>query len=70
MAKDEYLSYEQVLQELQVNRSELNRLLREERLREHVVSGETKFRFAEVMDLKKQLEKRPTMVAEHGAGEP
>jgi len=47
MAKeDEYLTYEQVLQELQINRSQLNRLVRDGRIVEHVVEGETKFRAA------------------------
>ncbi len=64
MAKrDRYLSYEQALQELQINRSQLNQFIREGRLREHVISGETKFRQSEVMDLKQSLAKRPTIVA-------
>ncbi len=63
----QYWSYEQVLQELQVNRSQLNQLIREGRLREHVVEGETKFRLVEVQDVKKTLEKRPTVV-ETGTG--
>jgi len=67
MAKeDEYLTYEQVLQELQINRSQLNRLVRDGRIVEHVVEGETKFRAAEVAALKKELEKRPTVVAAEG----
>ena len=72
MANESYLSYEQVLQELQVNRSELNRLIRDGRLKDHVISGETKFRRVEVVDLKKSLQKRPTVMAEEGegAGEP
>jgi len=71
MTGEAYLSYEQVLQELQINRSELNRLIRDGRLKDHVISGETKFRQVEVMDLKKTLQKRPTMVAEEGeAAEP
>ncbi len=53
MADEAYLSYEQVLQELQINRSELNRLIRDGRLKDHVISGETKFRRIEVTDLKK-----------------
>jgi hypothetical protein len=70
MADEAYLSYEQVLQELQVNRSELNRLIRDGRLRDHVISGETKFRRVEVVDLKKALQKRPTMVADEDGAEP
>jgi hypothetical protein len=62
------LSYEQVLQELQINRSELNRLIRDGRLKDHVISGETKFRRVEVVDLKKSLQKRPTVMAEEGEG--
>ncbi len=68
MADEAYLSYEQVLQELQVNRSELNRLIRDGRLKDHVISGETKFRRIEVTDLKKTLQKRPTVMAEEGSG--
>ncbi|MHC4592353.1 MAG: hypothetical protein ACYS8L_06620 [Planctomycetota bacterium] len=67
MAKDEqYLSYEQVLQELQVNRSRLNQLIREGRLREHVIEGETKFRRVEADEVRKTLEKRPTVVEKEG----
>jgi len=68
MADEAYLSYEQVLQELQINRSELNRLIRDGRLKDHVISGETKFRRVEVTDLKKTLQKRPTVMAEEGGG--
>jgi hypothetical protein len=68
MADEAYLSYEQVLQELQVNRSELNRLIRDGRLKDHVISGETKFRRVEVIDLKKVIQKRPTVMAEEGEG--
>ncbi len=68
MADEAYLSYEQVLQELQVNRSELNRLIRDGRLKDHVISGETKFRRVEVADLKTALQKRPTVMAEEGSG--
>lgn len=68
MADEAYLSYEQVLQELQINRSELNRLIRDGRLKDHVISGETKFRRVEVSDLKKSLQKRPTVMAEEGTG--
>ncbi len=65
MAKeDEYLSYEQVLHELQINRGQLNDLIREGHLKEHIVSGETKFRHAEVSDLKGSIEKRPTVMAD------
>jgi hypothetical protein len=70
MADEAYMSYEQVLQELQVNRSELNRLIRDGRLKDHVISGETKFRRVEVTDLKKTLQKRPTVMAEEGGAEP
>jgi hypothetical protein len=70
MADEAYLSYEQVLQELQINRSELNRLIRDGRLKDHVISGETKFRRVEVADLKKALQKRPTVMAEEGGTEP
>jgi hypothetical protein len=67
MAKDEqYLSYEQVLQELQINRSRLNQLIREGRLREHVIEGETKFRRVEADEVRKTLEKRPTVVEKEG----
>ncbi len=66
---EEYLTYEQVLQELQINRTQLNHLVREGALREHVISGETKFRLTEVEALKKELEKRPT-VSEEAVGEP
>lgn len=66
----EYMSYEQVLQELQINRSQLNQLIREGRLREHVVEGETKFRLVEVRDVRKTLEKRPTVVEAGRAEEP
>ncbi len=66
---DEYLSYEEVLQELQINRSQLNQLIREGRLREHVVSGETKFRRTEAEEVRKSLGKRPT-VAEGEQEEP
>jgi len=71
MAQDEqHLSYEQVLQELQVNRSQLNRFIREGRLTEHVMEGETKFRLAEVRDIKRNMEKSPTVMEEERAGEP
>ena len=71
MAQDEqYLSYEQVLQELQVNRSQLNAFIREGRLTEHVMEGETKFRLAEVRDIKRNMEKSPTVMEEERAGEP
>lgn len=71
MAQDEqFLSYEQVLQELQVNRSQLNAFIREGRLTEHVMEGETKFRFAEVRDIKRNMEKSPTVMEEERAGEP
>ncbi len=71
MAKNEqYLTYEQVLQELQVNRSQLNQLIREGRLREHLVDGETKFRLVEARDVKKVLGKRPTVMEEGEAKEP
>ncbi|KPK65500.1 MAG: hypothetical protein AMK73_02760 [Planctomycetes bacterium SM23_32] len=72
MANDEeYLSYEQVLQELKINRSQLNQLIREGRLREHLVEGETKFRQVEAQEVRKSLEKRPTVVeAEEAAEEP
>jgi hypothetical protein len=67
MAKgDQYMTYEQILQELQINRSQLNELIREGRLREHVISGETKFRQSEVMDLRDSLEKRPTVMSAEG----
>jgi hypothetical protein len=70
MAKrEEYLTYEQVLQELQINRSQLNQLIREGRLREHIVEGETKFRLVEAQDVKKTLGKRPTVVEEGEGGE-
>ncbi|MHC4480059.1 MAG: hypothetical protein ACYS1C_03700 [Planctomycetota bacterium] len=65
MAKEEeYLSYEQVLQELQIDRSRLNQLIREGRLGEHVMEGETKFRRVEAEEVKKTLEKRPTVMEE------
>lgn len=71
MALDEqYLTYEEILQDLQINRSQLNQLVREGHLREHVVEGETKFRSAEVQALKRELEKRPTVVEEGVAAEP
>jgi len=72
MAKNnvEYLTYEQVLQELQINRSQLNQLIREGRLREHLVEGETKFRQVEARDVKKSLGKQPTVVEEGEAKEP
>lgn len=71
MAQDEqYLSYEQVLQELQVNRSQLNQFIREGRLTEHVMEGETKFRLVEVRDIKRNMEKSPTVMEEERAGEP
>ncbi len=66
---EEYLTYEQVLQELQINRTQLNHLVREGALREHAIEGETKFRLSEVEALKKELEKRPT-VSEEAIGEP
>jgi hypothetical protein len=69
--EEEYLSYEQVLQELGINRSQLNQLIREGRLREHLVEGETKFRLVEAQEVRKSLEKRPTVVeAEEGGEEP
>jgi hypothetical protein len=65
MAKeDQYLSYEQALQELQIDRSHLNRLIREGLLKEQVVGGEGKFSLADVRRLKASLEKRPTVVEE------
>jgi len=67
MADEAYMSYEQVLQELQINRSEMNRLIRDGRLKDHVISGETKFRRVEVTDLKKAIQKRPTVMAQEGA---
>jgi hypothetical protein len=70
MAKsEEYLTYEQVLQELQINRSQLNQLIREGRLREHLMDGETKFRLVEARDVRKALGKRPTVVEEGESGE-
>ena len=66
---EQYLTYEQVLQELQINRTQLNHLVREGALREHAIEGETKFRLTEVEALKKELEKRPT-VSEEAIGEP
>ncbi|MBA7704457.1 hypothetical protein ES703_113267 [subsurface metagenome] len=60
--EEEYLSYEQVLQELQIDRRQLNQLIRDGRLGEHVVEGETKFRLSEAEELKKALEKRPTVM--------
>ena len=71
MAKqDDYLTYEQVLQRLQINRSQLNQLIREGRLREHVIGGETKFRRVEAEEVGKSLQKEPTVVAEGASREP
>ncbi|NLW50168.1 MAG: hypothetical protein GXY85_04900 [Candidatus Brocadiaceae bacterium] len=67
---DRYLSYEQALQELQVNRSQLNAFIREGRLTEHVMEGETKFRIAEVQDIKRDMEKSPTVMEDDGGQEP
>ncbi len=62
MADETYLSYEQVLQELQIDRSQLNRLIREGLLEEQVVDGETKFAMSDMEKLKDTLEKRETIV--------
>jgi hypothetical protein len=71
MAKDDdYLSYEQVLQELQINRSRLNQLIREGRLTEQLVEGETKFRMVEVRDIRRTMEKSPTVMEEEEGAEP
>jgi len=67
MADEEYLSYEQVLQELQIDRSQLNRLIRDGLLKEQIIEGETRFAAADVAEVKTTLEKRPTVVDE---GEP
>ena len=69
MADDQYLSYEQVLQELQIDRSQLNRLIREGMLKEHMVEGQTRFSVEETANVKATLEKSPTVVDE-GAGAP
>jgi len=61
---EQYLTYEQILRELQISRTELNRLIREGRLVEYVISGETKFRYSEVEALRGALDKRPTVFTE------
>ena len=63
MAADgEFLTYEHVLQELQTNRGQLNQFIRSGRLKQHVVEGETRFKKDEVLELKAELEKEPTVM--------
>ena len=61
-----FLSYDQVLQELKINRSQLNLFIRGGRLHEHVVGGETMFSLPEIVELKRELEKEPTVMEELG----
>ncbi len=51
----EYLTYEEALVELGVDRSELNGLIREGRLEEQVVEGQTRFARDQVMAAKEDL---------------
>jgi len=63
MAQEEqHLSFEQVLQELQIDRTQLNRLIREGVLKEQLVDGETKFSMSDTQAAKALIEKRPTVV--------
>ncbi len=55
MAEQEHLTYEEALEELGVERSELNELIREGRLEEQVVEGQTRFLRAQVMAVKEAL---------------
>jgi len=64
MADEGYLTYEQVLKELETNRGQLNQFIRSGRLKQHVVEGETCFRQSEVTELKGELEKEPTVMEE------
>jgi hypothetical protein len=70
MAADEFLTYEQVLQELQTNRGQLNQFVRSGRLKQHVVSGQTRFKRADVAELRGALEKEPTVMEEWDDDEP
>lgn len=70
MADEEYISYDEALQELQTNRGQLNQFIRNDRLEQHDVGGETRFNLRQVRELKAELDKEPTVMEEWEEEEP